>query len=581
LGRLSWNARLALLALLLGALLLPGAGAAPLERAEIYFVDAARAMVESGDWLVPRYQGQPFFDKPPLVYWLIGAAFEAFGPTLAAARLVPALAALAAVLATVWLGGLLFARERGLLAGLMLATTFAFVSFGRIAMADMPLTALATTAFALVVRLDSGGPRLLAPLAGAVLGLGFLTKGPVALLLPGLGMLALAGRRRRLPAPLPWLLVATLAFVLVAAPWFVAVYLRLGPEPLTWFFLRENLERFAGETYDSGRPAWYYLTAYLAIGLPWSLLLPLVLLRAARGGSGRESGRGLLLAWLASMLVPLSLSRGKIDYYLLPLLPPVSLLAADFVASAWSRFERTWVRACTALLGLVAALLPFALLRFHEQWRPQGPAARLIAVAALLSALGLIGAALRPSPRRVAGALAGASSLLAVAGLAVFLPFFEAAGEKPRLLRDLSRELDARPDARLVFCEDPLRVERDLLFERRVASLQRCDLWALAASRTPYLVMLLERERLPLMEIPTMRFAGWYKFMPAEAFTLDGLIRGVEPGRLALIANFETTDRESIRRAKREWRRRVEDRQQAAGAGPDEGSPESGKPPVP
>jgi 4-amino-4-deoxy-L-arabinose transferase-like glycosyltransferase len=581
LDRVPWNVRLGLLALLLGALLLPGAAAAPLERAEIYFVDAARAMVESGDWLVPRYQGRPFFDKPPLAYWLIGAAFEAFGPTLAAARLVPALGALAAVLATVWLGGLLFDRERGLLAGLVLATTLAFVSFGRIAMADMLLTAFATAAFAIVVRLDAGGGRGLSPLAGAVLGLGILAKGPVALLLPGLGMLALAWRRRRPPASVPWLLVAALAFLLVAAPWFVAVYLRLGPEPLSWFFLRENLERFAGETYDAGRPVWYYLTAYLAIGLPWSVLLPLVLLRAARGGSGRTGERGLLLAWLGLMLVPLSLSRGKIDYYLLPLLPPVSLLAADFVVSAWSRFERAWVRAGAALLGLVSALLPLALLRFHEQWRPPAPAAGLIATAALVSALGLLGAALWPSPRRLAGALAGATTLLALAAFAVFVPSFEAAGEKQRLLQDLARELDARPDARLVFCEDPLRIERDLLFERRVPSLQRCDLWALAASRTPYLVMLRERERRPLMEIPATRFAGWYKFMPAEAFTLDGLIRGVEPGRLALIANFETTDRESIRRAKREWRRRVEDHQQAVGAGRDEGSRSAGRPPVP
>ncbi|MGE0452325.1 MAG: ArnT family glycosyltransferase [Vicinamibacteria bacterium] len=580
-GRLSWNVRLALLALLLGALLLPAAGAAPLERAEVYFVDAARAMVESGDWLVPRYQGQPFFDKPPLVYWLIGGAFEAFGPTLAAARLVPALGALGAVLATVWLGGLLFDRERGLLAGLMLATSVAFVSFGRIAMSDMLLTALATAAFALVVRLDAGGGRRLAPLAGAVLGLGVLAKGPVALLLPGLGMLALGWSRRRLPASALWLFASALAFLLVAAPWFVAVYLRLGPEPLSWFFLRENLERFAGETYDSGRPAWYYLSAYLALGLPWSPLMPLVLLRAARGRPGREGARGLLLAWLGLMLVPLSLSRGKIDYYLLPLLPPVSLLTADFAASAWSRFERAWVRASAALLGLVAALLPLALLRFHEQWRPPAPAATLIAAAALISALALLAAARWPSPRRLAGALAGAVALLAIAALAVFVPCFEAAGEKQRLLQDLARELDARPDARLVFCEDPLRIERDLLFERRVPSLQRCDLWAPAASRLPFLVMLRERERRALMEIPGTRFAGWYKFMPAEAFTLDGLIRGVEPGRLALIANFETTDRESIRRAKREWRRRVEDAEEAAATGRDEGPRGAGKPQVP
>ena len=76
-------------------LLLVSLGAAPLERAEIYFVDAARAMVESGDYLVPRYRGEPFFDKPPLTYWLMAASFRVFGFTLTAARLVPVAAALA------------------------------------------------------------------------------------------------------------------------------------------------------------------------------------------------------------------------------------------------------------------------------------------------------------------------------------------------------------------------------------------------------------------------------------------------------------------------------------------------------
>jgi 4-amino-4-deoxy-L-arabinose transferase-like glycosyltransferase len=72
-GDRQFRARAAALLLLAAGLLLPGLGAAPFERAEIYFLDAARAMVESGDWLVPRYRGEPFFDKPALAYWLMAA----------------------------------------------------------------------------------------------------------------------------------------------------------------------------------------------------------------------------------------------------------------------------------------------------------------------------------------------------------------------------------------------------------------------------------------------------------------------------------------------------------------------------
>jgi len=74
-------------------LLLTHVGRAPLERAEIYFLDASRAMVETGDIVVPRYQGEPFYDKPVLTYWLMAAAMEAFGTGPGSGRAVSALAA--------------------------------------------------------------------------------------------------------------------------------------------------------------------------------------------------------------------------------------------------------------------------------------------------------------------------------------------------------------------------------------------------------------------------------------------------------------------------------------------------------
>ena len=77
-----------------------GLSEAPIERAEIYFLDAARAMVETSDWLVPHYQGEPFYDKPPLTYWLLAASFQLFGPSLFAGRLVAAILALATLAAT-------------------------------------------------------------------------------------------------------------------------------------------------------------------------------------------------------------------------------------------------------------------------------------------------------------------------------------------------------------------------------------------------------------------------------------------------------------------------------------------------
>jgi 4-amino-4-deoxy-L-arabinose transferase-like glycosyltransferase len=557
--------RAALLLLLAAVLLFPAAGRAPLERAEIYFVDAARAMVESGDWLVPRYRGEPFFDKPALTYWLIAAAFEGFGPTLAAARAVPALAALATILTTALLGRRLFGEARGLTAGLLLASTLAFTSFGRVAMSDMLLALWTAAAMALAAVREP--PPLWRPVAlGAVLGLGFLTKGPIALLLAGSGMLLLLARGgaaawRGKPLAIP---LGTAAFAVVGLGWFALLYERLGPQPLAHFFLRENLERFAGATYDSGRAPWFYAVTYLAEGLPWSCFLPLAIVRLVRERRRDEGAAARLLAlWLALMAVPLSLARGKIDYYLLPVYPVAALIVADYLHASWSRAERAAARLvllATALACVAAATwwgrLPPAWLPAPGVWRA------LQALAVLLAAL-LVAAALRFSQPRLVAALAGAAAATFLAGAAVAVPAFRAAQPNAAIIADVSRELQFQPEAGFVYCDDPTRVERDLLFEARIAAIERCDLWSPAASRLPFLLLLRKSERGGLLQLPEIRHVGEYRFVPATALTLTGLSAGVAADDLVLLANYWTADPEADSRFKRLRRRMIRERQQA------------------
>jgi 4-amino-4-deoxy-L-arabinose transferase-like glycosyltransferase len=136
---------------LAAALLFPGLGTAPIERAEIYFMDGARSMVERDDYLVPYYRGQPFFDKPALTYWPMAVSFHAFGFTSEAARLVSVLVALLVISSTVRLGVQLFDRRAAVYGGIILATTLGFLSFGRLAMSNMLLTLWTTLAMAFAV----------------------------------------------------------------------------------------------------------------------------------------------------------------------------------------------------------------------------------------------------------------------------------------------------------------------------------------------------------------------------------------------------------------------------------------------
>jgi 4-amino-4-deoxy-L-arabinose transferase len=520
-------------------------------------------MVESGDWLIPRYEGRPFFDKPILSYWAMAASMKVFGTSPAAARLVPLVSALLLVLASAWLGTLSFDRRSALAGAFVLATTIAFLSFARVAMSDMLLALFTTLAVALGIRAyrTSGGGKAVA-LLGAVLGLGFATKGPIALVVPGLALVLVVLQHRE--RPLPWgpgaLALAAAAFTVIGFGWFGLVYRRLGSEPLVSFFFRENLERFAGESFDVGRPLWFYPPAYFAEGLPWSCFLPIALWRLlpSRDRGERRAAR-LLAGWVALVLLPLSLSRGKIDYYLLPLYPALSLLVGRYFAAVpWRRPDVAWARAVLALGALAAVAVLIHPPRLPEPWLP-APALRALLVAALVLAGALLAlAAVRPTPRQVMLVLGGTVAAVFFLLVGWFLPAFAEGQPNRAITADVERERLYRPQARLAFCADPSHARRDVLFLLRHAALEQCDLWSVAGSREPYLLLVDPAHDASFRVLPKYRQVARYQYLPATTLTLEGLFARLEPGELVLCANFRTKDPLAEVKRKREYRKAIQ-----------------------
>jgi 4-amino-4-deoxy-L-arabinose transferase-like glycosyltransferase len=405
------------------------------------------------------------------------------------------------------------------------------------------------------------------PLLGAVAGLGFATKGPIALLVPGFAVLLLVWENRRRPVPCGAgaLGLGVLAFLVLGLGWFVLVYRRLGAEPLVYFFFRENLERFAGEAYDVGRPFWFYPPAYLAEGLPWSPILPIALWRLLRSREGDDAARTRFLSlWVALVLVPLSLSRGKIDYYLLPVYPALSLVIGRYLSDVpWKRTDRTW-----AGLALVAeaAALAFVLARpprIPAEWLPGAGPRGLLVVVATLGAAALLAVAARPTAARVTAVL---SSLVASVWLVLvvfFLPSFAAAQPNRAIVADVARERQYRPDLRLAFCSDPTRVRRDLLLEVRLAVTPDCDLWSFAGSREPYLLLATPAQDASFRADPRYREVARYRYLPARTLTLEGVFAVREPGEIVLGANFTTGDPVAERKRKRAYRKAIQEAQRA------------------
>lgn len=302
---------------------------------EAFYAEAAREMVESGDWLTPAFNYEARFQKPILYYWLTAATFAVTGPGPAAARLWSALAGVGLVLVTAGLARRWYDDDTALLAGAVVATSFGYVALARMALPDLPLALFITaTIAATLVAVGDRVPRPRQWLLGAALAaaLGFLTKGPLAIVIPALVVVPIVAIERRASRLRPAdLLAAALLFLVVASPWYGAMWWRHGTEYLAGFFLGDNLERFATDRFNEPRPWWYYGPVVIGGLVPWAPFLLLGLgvtgrMATGRGGAGSLETR--LALWVLVPLVLLSISVGKQPRYVLPLLPPLALLVA-------------------------------------------------------------------------------------------------------------------------------------------------------------------------------------------------------------------------------------------------------------
>jgi 4-amino-4-deoxy-L-arabinose transferase-like glycosyltransferase len=552
---------LGLVLVLSAAAFVVGLSDAPIERAEIYFLDAARAMVERSDWLVPYYRGQPFYDKPPLTYWLLALSFEALGPSVFSGRLVAAVLALATLFATFLAtrrlsaaagrGAPEDAQTAGLFATSILAASYAFVSFARLTMSDMLLTLLTLLAGVAYLRSEiESRPRWLIA-AGVILGLGFLTKGPIAWVYFGALLLAFGAVERRLPRifSAEGLLGAFLA-VSTGLSWFFFVYLREGVEPLKWFFLRENLQRFAAPTYDTDQPFGYYFLIYAVEGLPWSILAPLAVIFAF--GSKAPGFVRILFAWSLLMLVPLSLSRGKIDYYLLPILPPLAIVIGLYLALG-SPAPRTLraLAVLSAILLLGAVWFPM----LPEPFSPPASTVKWMHAFFVIASLACLLTAIRPKARAVVTVVAAS-----VLGTALFLfgaivPAYRAAQPTDEFLDHIARERAYTPDLQIAVCDDTLRLQRDILFTLRIPVVEHCELWQVASSPRKFLMIVTLLQERSLRTADNVRHIASEKHIPADVTRLGTLLEGAQVAKVGLLANFQTTDPVARWKRNREFKR--------------------------
>ena len=336
-----------LVLLLLGTALLAfwSLGGLPLvDVDEPVYGQVGKEMAHSGPaaWLTPHYGGLPWFDKPPLFYWLTALSMRLFGVSEFAARFPSALLAVALVAVTWALARRAYpqAPRAALWAGFVLATNVQFFLLARAAVTDMTLALMLTSALlALYIWTQTNRGRWIV-LAGVMTGLAALTKGPVALVLIGLqtiAFLCLTRQAKRLLSPALW---GGFALCLVVGlPWFLAMIHLHGKLFIDGFLEANNVTRYLQAEHKETSPVWFFLPVLLGGFFPWSLALPGTLILTWRQGCERWRAQSadnpalFLGLWIVLVFVFFSASQSKLITYIFPLYPAAAVLVGCWLAN--------------------------------------------------------------------------------------------------------------------------------------------------------------------------------------------------------------------------------------------------------
>jgi dolichol-phosphate mannosyltransferase len=383
-----------------------------IDRDETRYAEIPREMIATGNWILPQLNFQTYYDKPPMLYWLCAISYKLFGVSEYSARLVSAFSALLTMAATMWFGSRNFGNRIGLLSGVVLMLSVGFAFSSRYLLLDGVLAFFTSmslfTAYEAIknraidasvsdlplvrntslkreqgvssycqCNIGSSARQGQSPinlswwlLSGVFVGLAFLTKGPLAIVLWLPPVFAMAWLSESFAKPRWWHYgLIALVTSAIALPWFTAVSIQ-DTHFVREFFVTHNFYRFTGGFHP--KPLWYFVPVLLVAGHPWSFLtIPYTRFLFGRSETFRHQRPpllGYLLLWTGWCLAFFSLSGCKLPTYLLPAAPALALMIGHYLdqllhessESNVYEFARFWsarsatATTCLAGVGFVA-----------------------------------------------------------------------------------------------------------------------------------------------------------------------------------------------------------------------------------
>jgi len=310
-----------------------------------------QAVVQRGEWLLPRDDYGGIDRKPPLYYWLSALAVKAGGAPVneVSARLVAWVAGVLLAVAVMRWSAAFIGEATGWLALAFVLGTYGFASRATLGLTDMLLSLLLfATWWCVYLLLEEGGSRAVSIAGGVLLGLAILTKGPVAIVLIGLASFIYLVLVRRSPLEVlgrgwPWLMIAVA--LVIGACWYVPAFVE-GGRVMVSVFLSENfghcMPSALGGTGEASRPLWYIAARMFGGALPQSLLVGALAIALWRCDGDERVRKPLLfqLSLVLAVLVFFSIASSKRDDYILPAMPGLAMLFGALFTGAAIAPER-------------------------------------------------------------------------------------------------------------------------------------------------------------------------------------------------------------------------------------------------
>ena len=332
------------------------------------YATISRQMVESGDWLNLKINGTPYDQKPHLFFWLAGLGISLFGNSNIAFKLFPSIWAFAGIYFTYRLGKLIFSKEAGRWAAIIMATSqMTFLYFFDFHTDSLLQSGVTLALWQLAAYLKTNKPiHFITGFLGV--GLAMLTKGPVGAVLPFFAVLFyfLTKKDFKNLFHYKWFL-GIIIVLAVISPALIHLYHSFGWDGIYFYFITNNFGRISGEYVSTSSDPFFYLHTFLWAFMPWTVFAVAGIINGIKKGlitATKNPWVVYLFGGVLILLVVLSIAKGKAPNYFFICIPPISVLAGDWLSQKISNSVKIgnsvllmqWI-----MVGLVVLIFTFSI----------------------------------------------------------------------------------------------------------------------------------------------------------------------------------------------------------------------------